>query len=118
MVPGFVLPMDSYEDLEDPNQELLDLLFIECDSIIGNDITLVGKVFPNKTINFQAINSVLSTAWNLGSNVLIKHMDINPITCHLRTKRTILAFLKQVRGQLKVLPSISGIGTHNSHWMN
>lgn len=44
-------------------------------------LTLVGKVLTEKTINFTAIQAILSTSWNLGPNLQIKALDNNVVSC-------------------------------------
>lgn len=61
-------------------EDHLDLAINEAHANDINDLTLVNKLLTTKHINNKAIHAVLSSAWNLGHNVEIKH-DHNLVTC-------------------------------------
>lgn len=65
---------------------LLDLSFNDPQSNEINELTLVGKFITNKTVNFKATLSIITNAWNLGSNVELKAIERNTITYTFRHK--------------------------------
>lgn len=51
------------------------------DAVDPHELTLVGKVLTSKTINFTAINAIMSSSWKLGPNVQINALDNNVVSC-------------------------------------
>lgn len=41
----------------------------------------MGRLLSQKTINYKAITVVLHNSWNLGSNICIKALDRNMVSC-------------------------------------
>lgn len=64
----------------------LDLSFNVPQSVEINELTLVGKLITTRTINHKAIVSILSAAWNLGSNIKFHQLDRNTISCTFSRK--------------------------------
>lgn len=62
----------------------LDLSFNELNHRGPSNLSLVGKLITQKTINNAAIISVLQSTWNLGQNVHIKSIDKNMVVCVFR----------------------------------
>lgn len=78
-MPFFQTPPNSSVDM-------LELTINEPSNKSLNDCFLVGKFLTKKVINFRAIQLVLTTAWNLGSNISIKSLDKNIIVCTFNNK--------------------------------
>lgn len=62
-----------------PDDSVLDLTLNAKESKLFNELTLVGKLITQKTINHKAINAILTTTWNLGQNVQITPLDRNMV---------------------------------------
>lgn len=64
--------------------ECLDLSFNDSISKALTNLSLVGRLSSLKTINNKAIIFVLQNTWNLYSNVHIKALESNLISCTFR----------------------------------
>lgn len=62
----------------------LDLSFNAPNLQEPTNLSLVGKLINQKTINNAAIISVLQSTWNLGQNVRIKPVDKNMVVCEFK----------------------------------
>lgn len=79
--------MDNKDGKSHPLEEYLDLEFNKVLENHDTSLMLVGKAISNKSINFKAIQSVLTTTWNLGPNVRISQMDNNVFSSAFKNAR-------------------------------
>lgn len=70
----------------------LDLCFNDSSINDGLDHALVGKLISSKVISYITINTIISSAWNLGQNILIKSVDKNMVMCTFKNKEDMLRY--------------------------
>lgn len=66
--------------------DLLDLCINDSPQSHLNELTLIGSIISDKVLNFRAVKSILSSAWNLGHLVQFAPLDRNLLSCTFTTE--------------------------------
>lgn len=93
------------------DSELLDLSMNEPQTSKFNELTLIGRIISDKTINFKAIKAILSNAWDLDTKGKVSHLDKNLFSCsfgNITAKNKVLnACPWSIKGHIIILQSWS-----------
>lgn len=61
--------------------DLLDLSINDNQTQAFNDLTLIGLIISDKTINFRATKAILHSVWDLSKSIQVFHLDRNMFAC-------------------------------------
>lgn len=70
------------------DDDFLDLSINDSQSTAFNDLTLIGLVVSDKTINFKAVKAILLNVWDFGTKVQITYLDRNKFAVSFLTTVT------------------------------